>query len=282
MRNYSDWTTDLGELGIDGDLDGWDFSDEEGFLDGDDFTDDDDDELLDPYALRLSCVLRDAMRPEFAQSSPEEMVGALHGAIDSMSHAESFNFAKALGQIERGANQALSNPVVGQIARTALPVAVGAAGTLIGGPVGTAIGTSLGTAVAKSLPQAPTRARPVPAPQPAAVDPRVAGSVAATQGLVLTQQPDVLKALLALALGERGASSVNGVPVGAVMNMLSSVFNKAAEDADEFFHVTGASDGFVNDVEEDGWAEPADRGQSLYTKLIAAENLELQEAMDWS
>jgi hypothetical protein len=227
-------------------------------------------------SAELAEVLRDSLHDGFSDASPEEMDDAFAEVLESMSPAESFNFAKALKQIERGAGQALSDPVFGQVVRTALPIAGGALGTVIGGPVGTALGSSLGTAAAGALPGG-APARPA-APTPGGVVPPVAGgSAAAAQGLVLTQQPDVLKGLLALAMGQQGKKSVNGVPVPAIMSMLSSVFGQAAADADELMYLDeeGSS--------ADGEALPDDSetssGRSRYTTLMDVENYELGEAV---
>ena len=43
----------------------------------------------------------------------------------------------------------------------------------------------------------------------------------------------MLKCLMALALGEYGRPSCDGVPVGAAMNLLSKCFAQAAVDADK-------------------------------------------------
>jgi hypothetical protein len=94
---------------------------------------------------------------------------------------------------------------------------------------------------------------------------------------VLTQHPDVLRALLALAMGERGRSSVNGVPVAALMSMLSSVFGKAAADADEMMFLSADADA------DSWWDDEAWDGdeESLYTALLDADNAELAEAVSW-
>jgi len=109
--------------------------------------------------------------------------------------------------------------------------------------------------------------------------PNVAGgSAAAAQGLVLSQRPDVLQALLSLAMGQQGQKSVNGVPVAGVMNMLSSVFGQAAADADELLYLDG-EDGESADSEDlvGITALPSDR--TLYTALLDADNYELSEAL---
>jgi hypothetical protein len=103
------------------------------------------------------------------------------------------------------------------------------------------------------------------------------GSAAAAQGLVLTQQPDVLKALLALAMGQQGARQVGGVPVASVMNMLSSVFGQAAADADELAYLDseGSDEGALEEGRS-GYADPAlGSGRSLYTTFMDSENEEL-------
>lgn len=254
-------------------------------------------------------TLRSAMRPDYGDASTADLADALDNVLGEMSAAEAFNFAQALNGMGRGVTQALADPTVGGIVRAALPIAGGAAGTVIGGPVGTAIGSSLGTAAARALPGGPAATRaavapsgvpqlrpsgvpvpatsrltappPVPGPQaqvaPAA--PVAGGSAAAAQGLVLTQQPDVLKALLSLALGQHGARTVNGVPVAAIAGMLGSVFGQAAADADEL-RFMDAQAGDQDDEELEGELVPGlepwpDR--RLYRTLVDADNDELAE-----
>lgn len=241
----------------------------------------------------LADALRDALDDGYSDAGPDEMDDALGNVLDSMSAAEAFNFAKALKQIETGARQAFSDPVVGQIVRTALPIAGGVVGTAIGGPLGTRLGSDLGNAAARALPGAPRAApaAPVQAPglpavagglaaaapvQTPAQPPVAGGSAAAAQGLVLTQQPEVLKGLLALALGQHGQKSVNGVPVAQIMSMLSSVFGQAAADADELMYLEGEGMDEGGDVLDDAVA-PSDR--SLYAALLDAESDELGEAL---
>jgi hypothetical protein len=96
---------------------------------------------------------------------------------------------------------------------------------------------------------------------------------------VLTQQPDVLKSLLPLAMGQHGKKSVNGIPVPAIMGMLSSVFQQAAADADELVYVAGEDRDSISEALSD-W--PAGSGRSLYPVFIDAENYELAEALESS
>jgi hypothetical protein len=113
---------------------------------------------------------------------------------------------------------------------------------------------------------------PTPAPAPSVAK----GSAAATQALVLTQQPDVLRSLLATALGQHGRQQVSGVPVAQVINLFSQVLGQAAADADELMYFQGpeAAESVLDDA-------PANLVQSLYSDLLGADNLELAEAATW-
>jgi hypothetical protein len=230
---------------------------------------------VDEWPLTLADVLADALDDAYADAGPEDLDDALDNLLDAMTPAEAFNFGKALNQIAMTAQKALADPVVGQVVRTALPIAGGAVGTFIGGPAGTAIGSSLGQAAAGALPGAPRPQRAVGAAAPVAVPPVAGGSAAAAQGLVLTQQPDVLKALLSLAMGQHGKRSANGVPVAQIMGLLSSVFGQAAADADELQYL----DQEGAEAESEALDGEARYGRELYPVLLEAENAELAEAM---
>jgi hypothetical protein len=68
------------------------------------------------------------------------------------------------------------------------------------------------------------------------------GSAAAAQALVLTQQPDVLRGLLAAALGRPGRLQVDGTPVAQLLALLSQILGQAAADADELMYLEQRSD----------------------------------------
>jgi hypothetical protein len=259
---------------------------------------------------QLADVFRSALRAEYADASDAEMGDALENVLDSMSAAEAFNFGSALGQIGKSASKLMTDPTFQQIVKTAAPIAGGALGTVIGGPIGTALGTQLGTMAASALPapaapQAPTPPPVPPAPPPPAVSvlpaPAVpmpaaplalspptappptrassvaGGSAAAAQGLVLSQQPEVLRALLATALGQHGAQQVSGVPVAQLLNMFSQVIGRAAADADELMYLEQQPDvaeGTVEDV-------PLSQVRGLYADLLGADNLEFAETVGW-
>lgn len=232
----------------------------------------------------LTEVLRSTLHEEYDDASDEEMEDALANVLDSMSAAEAFNFTAALNRIGKDAGQLISDPAVASIAQTAMPLLGGAAGTMIGGPAGAALGGKLGSLAASALPARPApppasarRALAPRTPPPSGATPTPAGgSTAAAQGLVLTQQPDVLRSLLATALGQYGRQTVSGVPAAQVLGLLSQVFGKAAADADELMYHYGPPDDAesVPDADDD----PAD---VLYADLLGADNLELAEAADW-
>lgn len=264
----------------------------------------DDEELVD--------VLRSTLHESYADASDDEMEDALANVLDSLSPAEAFNFASAFDRIKKGSSPLISDPAFVSVARTALPVLTGTAGRVIGGETGATLGGQLGSLAASALPTpprpAPVTARPAPAaasapgipgsatqpvvatpapsaaavtppgvrPQPAPASPAAGGSAAAAQALVLTQQPDVLRSLLATALGQHGRQTVSEIPVAQVLGLLSQVFGKAAADADELMYLGQQPESVesVLDVADDS-------ADSLYADLLGADNLELAEATSW-
>lgn len=121
------------------------------------------------------------------------------------------------------------------------------------------------SALVPDVPSAPGPASPV-----------AGGSAAAAQGLVLCQHPDLLRALLAAALGRHGRQRVNGIPVGQLLALLSQVVGQAAADADELMYLSPQADATESVLEE----VPAGSIRSLYADLIGADNLELAEAAE--
>jgi hypothetical protein len=99
---------------------------------------------------------------------------------------------------------------------------------------------------------------------------------------VLTQNPDILKTLLALALGSQGRTTIpvgqGTVPVAGVARMLSTLAGQAAEDAEQLsgWYARG------HDVaDREMWASEssAESMDHLYETLLAAENARLEAAM---
>jgi hypothetical protein len=142
-------------------------------------------------------------------------------------------------------------------------------------------------------PPAPPAAAPVAAEPvfaaPAMVSPEVppaararpssvaGGSAAAAQGLVLSQQPEILRSLLAAALGQQGRQQVSGVPVAQLLTLFSQVIGQAAADADELMYLEQQPDAAESVVED----VPPGSVRSLYTDLLGADNLEFAEAAGW-
>jgi len=244
----------------------------------------------DPATFRLTDVLRQTLREDYADASDEELDDALDDMAAAMSPAEAFNFAGALSQIGKSAGQLLSDPAVASVVRSVAPVAGGALGTVIGGPVGTALGTQLGTIAAGALPVRPAPRPAVPpmvAPQiaadpvaapvatavaPGAASPVAGGSPAAAQALVLANQRELLQALLSAALGQHGRQSIGGIPVAKLLGTFSQIVGEAAADADELHYLQNGGD--------DESVADEDTAQAVYTSLVDADHLELAETLD--
>lgn len=131
-------------------------------------------------------------------------------------------------------------------------------------------------------PAAPASSLEIPPPPAAAVGsvrtPSVTGgSAAAAQGLVLSQQPEVLRSLLATALGQHGRQQVSGVPVAQILTLFSQVLGQAAADADELMYLEQQPDA-AESIAED---VPPASVRSLYTDLLGADNLEFAEVAGW-
>ncbi len=241
-------------------------------------------------------ALRSTLAAPYADASEDDLDRALNGALSSMSAAEGFSLAGALNNIARSAGQVASTPAFGQVAGTALPIAGTALGTALGGPVGAAVGGHAATMAAAAL-----RPRTVGAPAPAApaapavpaapaahtvsaapAAPTVsasrsgvpgAGSAAATQALVLAQQPELLQGLLAASLGQYGQRQVAGIPVARMLGLLSELANQAAADADELAYLA-ADDG------EDLLSGDSESNDDLYARLVGAEKARLDSLLD--
>jgi hypothetical protein len=266
-------------------------------------------------AEELADALRSAMGEEYADASDEAMYDALEAVLGSMSPAEAFSFSRALDQAVKGATKLVKDPTFIQVASTAAPIVGGLIGGPVGAGLGTLASNALlsGAAppppapalppaapasppvipsapaptpppVAAVQPPAPATVPSVPAPPPPEPPPPapgptpslVGGSTAAAQALVLTQQPDVLRSLLATALGRHGCRRVSGIPVAQVLALISQVMGQAAEDADQLMYTEHQADS-----SESVSGEAADGSyRSLYADLIGADNLELAEAAE--
>lgn len=226
--------------------------------------------MSDPDDDLFAEVLLDALNEAYGDADDKELDEAVTEMLESVSPAEAYGLAKAITQIGRGAGTITSDPTFGRIAATVLPAAFGTVGASVGGPVGAAAAGRLGAVAARSLPR---RRRPGSSGSPV---PRAAGgSQAAARALVLSQHPDALRGLLALALGAHGRRTVSGVPVAALMSMLSTVFGRAAADADELNYLAPDEAEESSDI---SWIGDDD---DLYAALLDADNAEVDEAVGW-
>jgi hypothetical protein len=255
----------------------------------------------EPELQDLADGLRSALRDEYADAGDQEMQDAVTSMLGSLSPAEAFSFGSVLNQLSKGAGQVLKDPTFKAVAGTALPLAGRVVGTIYGGPVGGEIGGSLGNLAAGALtgggqpvpaarPAAPAATPTAPAPAPplvpaAAPTPATApapalsavagGSDAAKQALVLSKQQDVLRSLLATALGQIGQTAVSGIPNAKLLSEMSRLFGEAAADADALMYLRQESESA--EAAADGEGSPA----TLYADLLGVDNLELAEAAEW-
>jgi hypothetical protein len=145
-------------------------------------------------------------------------------------------------------------------------------------PLAPPIPSAAAPAAAEPVPGATATVAPEVPPATRARAPSVAGgSAAAAQGLVLSQQTEILRSLLAAALGQQGRQQVSGVPVAQLLTLFSQVIGQAAADADELMYLEqqpDAAESVVEDVSP-GSVRP------LYADLLGADNLEFAEATGW-
>lgn len=269
----------------------------------------DDSDSGDDSAL-VSDALREVLPESYRDASEEMLQETLADMLENMTPAEGFNLNKVLRQIGTTGQQIIRDPMVGQVAGTLLPVAGATIGTIYGGPMGGALGGQLGQAagqVVQGMSKPATRpvTKPVAAPvakpatgptpsQAAAAAPvpaaptianaRQPGSTAAAQLLQLTQDPNVLKSLLALSLGAQGCKSIavgeseTAVNIGSFMNLIGTLADKAAADADALTSADEASTAYLMDSEGEFMVDPAvpeDRATSLYNLLTHTANQQL-------
>src|SRR5438132_3085610 len=191
--------------------------------------------------------LRDVVHAELAKLPPEQLEAALrlHG-VD----AEGLNdFLGAISQVGTQVGQRLPSISQGALQGASMGAAAGPYGALLGA-VGGAVAGGLTAPAAPPAVQAPPAQPPAPPAQPAVPAPpaqppapaptaAAGGSPAAAQLLGLLAQPQVMQALIAMALGGAGARTVpvagTAVPVAAVPSALSVLANQAASEYAEVF-----------------------------------------------
>ena len=210
-------------------------------------------------------TLREVLHEDYADSPSEEMEEALENILNSISLEEGWNIKKILRDVRK-------NKTVGQVLQQGLPLAGATVGTIYGGPLGTALGGAAGNYAAQAFTvkpkgtKRPSGPKNITRPSSSAVHPKKTspngGSTAAAKLLQLTQNPDVLKSLLALSLGKHGKQEIKtdksgkNVKVGAVMNLLSTLLSEAVDDADELAR-TGVQSSYLYDREGEFLVDPA-------------------------
>ncbi len=200
--------------------------------------------------------VRMMLGPEGESLTDPEVDQLLERITDSMEPADAAEFIKGLGRALSGAL-----PVLGQVAKTALPIVGGAVGSIVAPGIGTALGGALGGAAANLVGQATARRPAPPRPRPpmpampghAMPGPAMAGpgmamprmpmpamappqAGAAQQLLGLLNNPQLLGGLANAALGGAGAMPGGGAALGPLLGSLARLAeDAAAEVAGETF-----------------------------------------------
>lgn len=268
-----------------------------------------EDNDADDIAAGLETVLS----PKALRSPSSFVEQHIQSLMSRLSPADADNFMSGLKQVGSEIGKFATSKEARGIAGAALPIAGTAVGTMFGGPAGAAIGKNLGGAAGQAIAGggggwrgAASRAMPgvvaaaqgagfaVPQPlvgvaQSALAGPNAAaGSTAAAQLLSLVQNPALMSSLVALAMGQHGATEVSlpatgtDVPVGAMMNLVGQLANQAAEDADDILAMRDAeTPEYLLDASGCVSCDPnnaAQRAAALW-RVLAAED-EAADAMD--
>lgn len=229
------------------------------YFDGDYFDGDsiDDESLDDPYPR-----LRDALADQYADAEPEEIEDLLAG-VGLSAPAVEFSLA-SIGK------------AAAKLAPTVLPIAGTAVGTVFGGPVGAALGGALGQAAGGAIGAATAPRRPAPG-APARGAPARGGSPSAAALLQIVQRPEVLKALLAMALGRAGNPTVPvggaQAPAGAFGNLIGSLAGRALTEHHAVVAGETGMPGYLLDADGAAVVDPTDpaaRADRLLEVLAAA------------
>ncbi len=179
----------------------------------------------DPYEL-----IREALAPEYSDLPPQAVEALLESAGLS---AEDMEFS-----LKSAAKS------VGSFAKSAAPAVLPVAGTVIGGafggPLGAAAGGALGRAAGGAIGGAgggrgkPAKRRKPGRPGAPPSPPAATGSPAAAQLLQVLERPELLQALIAMALGQAGRSEIpvgdDPVPATAFANLAGSLAGQAAAE----------------------------------------------------
>ena len=217
--------------------------------------------------LDWEASLIEAMRDDVAAyATPEFLDETLLDLLESLDPAEAINLGKALSQIQKGAAAVLEDPTVRQIAQVAAPIA----GAAIGGPVGAQIGAVVGSQLG------PPPAAPSPSPAAPAAQSPGKPPPTALKALAATQMRAPLTGLLAASMGPIGQQSINGIPVASLLATMSSLFAKAAAEADQWARQAPGAATAPTAEAFGAWDPPDDL---VYASLVESESLDIHEAL---
>ena len=215
--------------------------------------------------------LRASLDESFAALPADDLQDYLDELAGELNAAELAGLGKAFRKLGSGVSRSV--PAIGRAGQQALPGVIQGAttGATVGGPWGALIGGlaggGLSLAGAQGKPGPKTPGRPAPSRPMAVTAPAVrptAASVPAAQLLAMMQNPQVLQALLGLALGSAGKQTV---PVGGAnvnAGALAGLIRKLAENVEESAAMPGGYYALTESAEAD--SPDADE---LYERLNA-------------
>lgn len=189
--------------------------------------------------------IREVLSPEYRDLPDASIEAIVVASLGEVEPEDVENFLKGLKKFGQS---------VAKLAPTVLPIAGTAVGTIFGGPLGATLGGSLGqvaggaihgAAAGHSLKRIGKSAAGSLIRQGAQLIPGGAGSLvpglgaaggspAAAQLLGILNRPEILKSLMAMAVGRAGSSHVpvggSPVPIGAIANLIGTLANQAEAD----------------------------------------------------
>lgn len=186
--------------------------------------------------------LRACLNENYQDATYEELDKLLDNIFEKLTPEQEGSISNILGRIGN---------VVAQTAQGALSGLSrgGISGAIAGGVTGLARGVSRTTQQQRSNEPEPMQPQPSPHaprtpnyPQPAGFSTARGTQPASAQLLQMIQSPQLFQALISLLTGSAGRSSINinpanqsqtSVPIGSILNLLTSLANRASLEANE-------------------------------------------------
>lgn len=236
-------------------------------------------------------AVREYLAPQYRNLPPEQVEAIVAEAFGGMSPEDAEDFFRDVGRAFSSAGRTVAQHAPGVLSGIAQGATTGAS---VGGPWGALIG-GLGGGVLGGVQSATGAARvprqPVPAAIPGAglvsggAGGQLAGGGAASQLLTMLAQPQTVQALLSSVLGAAGQRTVQAggmpIPVGAILNALSTFATRATEEYSAYTSPAGESvPAYLMDAEGQYAIDPANPdGRALRVlEMLTESNLAAVES----